>query len=189
MWRLRNYGSFLNHGFRWMRLHWVSVFSVYCDFQENLKIPNGYPEAVNKRTENILAKRKGTNWRYTENWRPNPTNPTKNGGKLRGPGRVGSSGSTYDIHRVTLITSTVVSHKWGKDQIMITTSGTYPWLFVTQIFCDFRNSASFIIFLYDWSTCYILLAVNNLLGKLEGIVKSSVLDIYIDIDVKDNRRK
>jgi hypothetical protein len=27
-----------------------------------------------------------------------------------------------------------ISHEWGKDREMFTTSGTYPWSFVTQIF-------------------------------------------------------
>ena len=26
------------------------------------------------------------------------------------------------------------SHEWGKNVILITTNGTYPWLFVTQLF-------------------------------------------------------
>jgi hypothetical protein len=34
----------------------------------------------------------------------------------------------------------VISHEWGKDREVFTTSGTYPWSFVTQIF--HINSAS-----------------------------------------------
>jgi hypothetical protein len=33
-----------------------------------------------------------------------------------------------------LVTNPVISHEWGKDRIVITTNGTYPWSFVTQIF-------------------------------------------------------
>jgi hypothetical protein len=29
----------------------------------------------------------------------------------------------------------VISHEWGKDQMVIMTNGTYQWYFVTQIFC------------------------------------------------------
>ena len=28
----------------------------------------------------------------------------------------------------------MISHEWGKHQEVFTTGGTYPWLFVTQIF-------------------------------------------------------
>ena len=31
---------------------------------------------------------------------------------------------------VTLVTNLVISHAWGKDQIVNTTKGTYPWSFV-----------------------------------------------------------
>ena len=30
----------------------------------------------------------------------------------------------------------MTSHEWGKDQIVITTNGTYSWIFVAQIFCS-----------------------------------------------------
>ena len=41
---------------------------------------------------------------------------------------VGSSCSTSGTRRVTL----VISHEWGKDLHVLTTSGTYTWSFVTQ---------------------------------------------------------
>jgi hypothetical protein len=47
---------------------------------------------------------------------------------------VSSSCSTSDTRRVNLVTNTVISHEWGKDREVFTTSGTYPWSFVTQIF-------------------------------------------------------
>jgi hypothetical protein len=37
-------------------------------------------------------------------------------------------------HRVNLVTNLVISPEWGKDLVVLTTSGTYPWSFVTQIF-------------------------------------------------------
>jgi hypothetical protein len=52
----------------------------------------------------------------------------KTGGELRCFGRVGSSCSTSDTRRVNLVTNPV------KDREMLTTSGTYPWSSVTQIF-------------------------------------------------------
>jgi hypothetical protein len=42
--------------------------------------------------------------------------------------------STSGTRRVNLVTNPVISHKWGNDREVFTTSGTYPWLFVKQIF-------------------------------------------------------
>jgi hypothetical protein len=60
--------------------------------------------------------------------------PLKTRGELRCSGRVSSSCSTSDTRRVNLVTNPVISHEWGKDREVFTTSGTYPWSFVTQIF-------------------------------------------------------
>jgi hypothetical protein len=49
-------------------------------------------------------------------------------------GRVNSSCSTSGTRRVNLVTKPLISHEWGKDRGMLTTSGTYPWSFVTHIF-------------------------------------------------------
>ena len=38
------------------------------------------------------------------------------------------------IRRVTLVTNPVTSHECGKDREVLTTNGTYPWSFVTQLF-------------------------------------------------------
>jgi hypothetical protein len=58
----------------------------------------------------------------------------KTGGELRCSGRVGSSCSTSGTRRVNLVTNPVMNREWGKDREVFTTSGTYPWSFVTQIF-------------------------------------------------------
>jgi hypothetical protein len=55
-------------------------------------------------------------------------------GELRCSGRVNSSCSTSGTRRVNIATNPVVSREWGKDREVFTTSGTYPWSFVTQIF-------------------------------------------------------
>jgi hypothetical protein len=49
-------------------------------------------------------------------------------------GRVSRSCSTSGTRRVNLGTNMVISHERGKDREVFTTSGTYPWSFVTQIF-------------------------------------------------------
>ena len=56
------------------------------------------------------------------------------GGELRCSGRVGSSCSTSGTRRVNLVTNPVISREWGQDRKVFTTSGTYPWSFVTRIF-------------------------------------------------------
>jgi hypothetical protein len=60
--------------------------------------------------------------------------PLKTGGELRCSWRVSSSCSTSDTRRVNLVKNPVISHEYGKDWEVLTTSGTYPWSFVTQIF-------------------------------------------------------
>ena len=58
----------------------------------------------------------------------------KTGGELRCSERVSNFYSTSGTRRVNLVTNPVISHERGKDQEVLTTSGTYPWSFVTQIF-------------------------------------------------------
>ena len=60
--------------------------------------------------------------------------PLKTGDELRCAGRVSSSCSTSGTRRANLVTNPVISREWGKDREVFTTSGTYPWSFVTQIF-------------------------------------------------------
>jgi hypothetical protein len=60
--------------------------------------------------------------------------PLKTGGELMCSSRSSSSCSTSDTCRVNLVTNPVISHERGKDREVFTTSGTYPWSFVTQIF-------------------------------------------------------
>ena len=48
--------------------------------------------------------------------------------------RVSSSCSASGTRRVNLVTNPVISHELGKDQEVLTTSGTYPWSFVSHIF-------------------------------------------------------
>ena len=59
--------------------------------------------------------------------------PIKTGDELRYFRLVRSSYSTCGTRHVTLVTNQVISRGWGKDRIVITTNGTYPWSFVTQI--------------------------------------------------------
>ena len=60
--------------------------------------------------------------------------PLKTESELRCSGRVRISCSISDTRRVNLVTNPVISHEWGKDREVLTTSETYPWSLVTQIF-------------------------------------------------------
>jgi hypothetical protein len=53
-------------------------------------------------------------------------------GEIRCFWRISSSCSTCGNSSVTLVTNPVISHEWGKDRIVITTNGTYPWSFWRQ---------------------------------------------------------
>ena len=57
------------------------------------------------------------------------TTPSKTGGNLSAPDRYAVF-DTYCHRHVT----PGESHECGKDRIMITTNGTYPWSIVPQIF-------------------------------------------------------
>ena len=60
--------------------------------------------------------------------------PLKHGDELRCFGRVNSSCSNSGTHRFILVKNPVICHEWEKDRDVLTTSGTYPWSFVIQIF-------------------------------------------------------
>ena len=60
--------------------------------------------------------------------------PLNTGDELRCSDRVSSSCFSSGTRRVNLVTNPVISREWGKDREVLTTSGTYPWSFVTQIF-------------------------------------------------------
>ena len=89
-----------------------------------------------------MAKRKRT--KNTNNYPQNTTQKTrlnitnafkKTGDELGCFGRISSFCSTSDTRRVNLGTNPVISsHERGKDRKVLTTSGTYPWSFVTHIF-------------------------------------------------------
>jgi hypothetical protein len=73
--------------------------------------------------------------------------PLKTWGELRCSGRIGTSCSTSDIHRVNLVTNPAISREWGKDWEVLTTSGTYPWY--TDYDCPFGIFKLFLQFKYS----------------------------------------
>jgi hypothetical protein len=52
--------------------------------------------------------------------------------------------------RVNLVTNPVISREWGKDREVLTTSGTYPWSFVTQIFHNGQPSHGGKLYIELW---------------------------------------
>ena len=70
-----------------------------------------------KRTDNTMAKRKSTKGQTTINKTKDRVTRTtlKTGSELRCSGRVSSSFSTSDTHRVNLVTNPVISNERGKD--------------------------------------------------------------------------
>ena len=73
-----------------------------------------------KRTNNDLQN-------HTHNTKDRVTRtPLKTGGELGSSGRISSSCSTSGTRRVNLVINPVISHEWGKDREVLTTSGTYP---------------------------------------------------------------
>jgi hypothetical protein len=85
-----------------------------------------------------MAKRKRTNNDLQNNKQKTTDRttrtPLKAGSELGCSGRVGSSFSTSGTRRVNLVPNPVISHERGKDREVFTTSRTYPWSFMTQIF-------------------------------------------------------
>ena len=58
--------------------------------------------------------------------------PQKTWSELRCSRKVSCSWSHSGTRCVNLVTNPVISHEWGKGRKVFTTSGTYPWSFVTQ---------------------------------------------------------
>ena len=96
--------------------------------KKSLKIPKGQSESVSRRTDIIMTKIKRTKgpttiYKHTLKTKDRVTlTPLKPG--------VGSSCSTRGTRRVTLVTNPGA----GKDWEVLTTSKTYPWSSLTQIF-------------------------------------------------------
>jgi hypothetical protein len=96
-------------------------------------------------------KQRSTKHTYKTNDRVTRT-PLKTGGELMCSGRASSSCSTSGTRRVNLVTNPVISREWGKDRKVFTTSGTYPWSFVTQIFHNGQPSHSYLSEIEVWNT-------------------------------------
>ena len=84
-----------------------------------MKIPKGYSESVNRRTDNTMAKKKVQKdeqrfTKHTYNTKDQVTiTPLKAEGELKWSGSVSSSCSTSENRRVNLVTNPVISYERG----------------------------------------------------------------------------
>ena len=104
-------------------------------------MPKGQSESIyRRRTDNTMTKEKvqkdkQRSTKHTCKTKDRVTRtPLKTEGELRWSGMVGSSCPTSKTRRVNLVINPVISHERGKDREVLTTSGTYPWSIVIQVF-------------------------------------------------------
>ena len=111
-------------------------------YKKSLKIPKGgnqnlyiEEEQTTQWPKEKVQKDKQRSTKHTYKTKDRVTRtPLKTGGQLRWSGRVCSSCSTSDTRRVNLVTNPVISHERWQDREAFTTSRTYPWSIVTQVF-------------------------------------------------------
>ena len=102
------------------------------DTKGAIRIPISKKNRQHKKEKVQKNKQRSTKHTYKTKDRVTRT-PLKTGGELRCSRRVSSSCSTSGTRRVNLVTNPVISRERGKDREVFTTSGTYPWSFVTDI--------------------------------------------------------
>jgi hypothetical protein len=119
---------------REMHWKWWIIQKLY-QRRKWLKIANGYPEAVRRRRkDNEMVKRKRTNNGITQQPKEQANGTLHNASvELWWPTMVSSFSFICDTDRVTIATNNKIMNETN-DWIVITTSITYSWSFVTQIF-------------------------------------------------------
>ena len=129
--------------FRLYRIAFYSVFRRAWRYQKGNQNPYIEEEQTTQWPQEKVQKDKQRSTKHTYKTKDRVTRtPWKTGGELRRSGRISSSCSTSGTRRVNLVTNPVISREWGKDREVLTTSGTYPWSFVTQIFHNGQPSHS-----------------------------------------------
>ena len=115
----------------WKGINWIQCGKILLYFARRVwRYQRGYQNPYIEKENVQKDKQRFTKHTHKTKDRVTRT-PLKTGGEHRCSGRVGSSYCTSDTRRVNLVTNPVISHEWGK---VFTTSITYPWSFVTQIF-------------------------------------------------------
>ena len=119
----------------WFLVWWEIVLRRVWRYQRGNHNPYIEEEQTTKWPKEKVLKDKQRSTKHTHKTKDRVTRtPLKTGDELRCSGWVRSSYSTSGIRRVNLVTNPVISHEWGKDREVFTTSGTYLWSFVTHIF-------------------------------------------------------
>ena len=121
------------------KINWKNVIDL-CR-KKSLKIPKGgnqnpyiEEEQTTQWPKEKVQKDKQRSRKHTHKTKDRVTRtPLKSGGELWCSGMVSSYSSTSGTRHVNLVTNPVISHEWGKDREVFTTSGTYQCSFVTQI--------------------------------------------------------
>ena len=80
----------------------------------------------------------------------------KTGDEIRCSGGMNRSCSTSGTSRINLAINPVISHAWGMNREVLTTSRTYSWSFVTQKFLSIQPSHG-----GDRSTFLFFIVLNN----------------------------
>ena len=120
------------------RLNCIAISRIFC--KKSLNIPIIIRKSKKNRQHNGQKKKeqkdKQRSTKHTHKTKDRVMRtPLSTGGEPRCSRRVGSYCSSSDTcRRVNLVTNPVISHECGKDREVLTTSGTYPWSFVTQKF-------------------------------------------------------
>ena len=135
----KNLSIFLHSTIYWWPLYIVIGWNWYSwkvwRYQRSNQNPYIEEEQTTQWPKEKVQKGKQRSTKHTYKTKDRVTRtPLNTGDELRCSGRVASSCSTSDTRRVNLVTNPVTSREWGKDRKVLTTSGTYPWSFVTQIF-------------------------------------------------------
>jgi hypothetical protein len=118
-----------------LRSMWVTITDVLSRRVWRYQYPYIEAEQTTAWPKEKVQKDKQRSTKHTHKTKDRVTRTQlKTGNELGCSGRVGSSCSTSGTRCVNLVTNPLISHEWGKDREVFTTSGTYPWSFVTQIF-------------------------------------------------------
>ena len=104
-----------------------------CRYQRDNQNPYIEEEQTTQWPKEKVQKDKQRSTKHTYKTKDRVTQTTlKTGVNSCSPeGRVSSSCSASCTRRVNLVRILVISHEWGMDREVFTTSGTYPWSFVT----------------------------------------------------------
>ena len=125
--------SFLPNTHETTYLHFRYTYEEFEDTKGVIRIRKSKKDRQHNGQKKIYKTKRSTAHTHKTNDRVTRT-PLKTGGELRCSGKVNSTCSTNGTLRDHLVTNPVIGREWEEDLEVLTTSGTNPWSFVTQIF-------------------------------------------------------